>query len=111
MRCKISYKHTSSAFADHVEILEICLKNVILVVWQMRRQLYIGPTTLHQLETFAHHMASAVMMKAAPAPPGADDTLELEVSDTALCRLLSSITSAHSDPPMTALYVNRNKNN
>ena len=73
----------------------------------MRRQLYIGPTTLHQLETFAHHMASAVMMKAAPAPPGADDTLELEVSDTALCRLLSSITSAHSDPPMTALYVNR----
>ena len=48
------------------------------------------------------------MKKAAPAPP-ANDTVELEVSDTALCRLLSSITSAHSDPPMTALYVKEKK--
>ena len=72
----------------------------------MRRQLYLGPTTLPQLGTFAHHMASALMKKAAPP---ADNTVELEVSDTALCRLLSSITSAHSDPPMTALYVKKKK--
>lgn len=45
-------------------------------------------------------MASALMKKESPALSD-----ELEVSDTALCRLLSNITSAHSDAPMKALHT------